>query len=156
LARKLSDVDVARLRALWAQGWNAIDLAAEFDVSRQHVGRLVREEQQPTVAGLDLEALRSGVAGAVDSFLVGAELAPGEEVLTAAARTLAATLDACSRSETASAAAAVPRLAAELIEHLDRLREPVVHKPTKLDELLQRRAARRSAVHTNRPRVGPH
>ena len=77
MARKLTDAEVDRLRELWTEGWSAIDLAAEFDVSRQHVGRLVREEQQPAVARLDPEALRSGVAFAVDVFLTGVALGPG-------------------------------------------------------------------------------
>jgi hypothetical protein len=140
---KLTDVDVGRLRELWAEGWNAIDLAAEFGISRQHVGRLVREEQQPKVAGLDPEALESGVAAAIDVFLADIELGPGDGVPAATARTLAAKLDACAAVETAGAAAAVPRLACELTGLVDRLRVPAVRRPTKLDELLQRRAARR-------------
>ena len=149
MPRKLSDADVERLRELWAEGWNAIDLAAEFDVSRQHVGRLVREEQQPTVARLAPEALRSGVAAAVDAFLADRELGQGDEVVAATARTLAAKLDALAGSETASAAAAIPRLSAELIGVLDRLRAPAVRSPDRLDELLQRRAARRLAAAAN-------
>ena len=157
MARKLNDRDVERLRELWAEGWSAIDLAAEFDISRQHVGRLVRQEQQPAVAGLDPEATRSGVATAVAMFLADAELGPEDEVLAATARTLAASLDACSASETASAAAAIPRLSSELVEVLDRLRTPV-RRPDRLDELVQRRAARRlaAAAGTNdRPTVRP-
>jgi hypothetical protein len=129
MARKLNDADVARLRELWAEGWSAIDLAAEFNVSRQHVGRLVREEQQPTVAGLDPGALGSGVAAAVDGFLADVELGPGDEVLAATARTLAAKLDACAATETATAGAAMPRLCSELVAMLDRLRAPAVRRP---------------------------
>ena len=40
--RKLSVEDVAQLLEKHAAGTSLGDLAAEFDVSRQHVGRLVR------------------------------------------------------------------------------------------------------------------
>jgi hypothetical protein len=130
VARKLTDTEVGRLRELWAEGWSAIDLAAEFDVSRQHVGRLVREEQQPAVAGLDPEALQSGVAAAVDAFLADLELGPGDAAMAAVARTLAAKLDACAATETAAAAAAIPRLSSELVEVLDRCAPPPYRGPT--------------------------
>jgi len=81
------------------------------------------------VAGLDVEALRSGVAAAVDVFLADVELGPGDEVLAATARTLATKLDAVAASETASAAAAIPRLSSELVGVLDRLRAPAVRRP---------------------------
>jgi len=45
-------------------------------------------------------------------FLLDIELGPGDEVLAATARTLAAKLNAC--AETAAAAAAAPRFSAEL------------------------------------------
>jgi hypothetical protein len=109
----------------------------------------VREEQQPAAAGLDSEALESGVAAAVDVFLTDVELGPGDEVLAATARTLAAKLDACAATETVAAAAAIPRLCSELVGMLDRLRAPAVRRPSRLDELLARRVARRSGVHTN-------
>jgi AraC-like DNA-binding protein len=156
VARKLSDRDVERLRELWAQGWNAIDLASEFNISRQHVGRIVREEQHQPVAALDSEALRSGVAAAVDVFLTDVELGRGDEVLAADARVLAAALDRCAARETAAAAAAIPRLSSELVGVLDRLRAPAAQGPSKLDALVQRRAARRlaAAATNNGPR--PH
>ena len=108
--RKLTDRDVERLRALWGEGWNAVDLAAEFDVSRQHVGRLVTHEQQPGIAGLDAEALRSGVAAAVDAFLADVDLGRDDEAPAAVARSLAAKIDSCAASSTGAAAGAMPRL----------------------------------------------
>jgi hypothetical protein len=90
--------------------------------------------------------VRNGVAGAVDAFLADIELRSGDEVLAATARLLAAKLGACAASETASAAAAIPRLSAELVEVLDRLRAPAVRKPDRLDELVRRRAVRRLAA----------
>jgi len=66
-------------------------------------------------------------------FLLDIELGPGDEVLAATARTLAAKLNAC--AETAAAAAAAPRFSAELIAALARLRAPDVRRPDRLDEL---------------------
>ena len=45
MPRKLSDAAVARLRRLWSEGRSTADLSSEFNVSRTHVSRLVREEQ---------------------------------------------------------------------------------------------------------------
>jgi hypothetical protein len=144
--RKLTDSAVTRLRTLWTEGWSAPDLAAEFGVSRQHVGRIVREEQRAVVPGLDAEKARTvGVAAAVEAFLDGAEAREGDEALGAIARTLAAKIDATAAADTTAAAAALPRLVAELTEIIDRLRRPVAHVPDKLDELITRRNARRAA-----------
>jgi hypothetical protein len=159
MPQKLSDADVERLRQLWAEGWNAVDLAAEFGISRMHASRLVREEQRPVIAGLDADRVCNGVASAVDAFLADVELGPGDEVVAATARALGSKLDACSAAESGAAAAAVPRLASELVEVLDRLRAPTARRPDRLDELLQRRAARRlaaAAATNDRPRVRPH
>jgi hypothetical protein len=159
MPRKLAAGDVERLRRLWVEGWSALDLAAEFDISRPHVSRLVRQEQQPVIAGLDADRLRSSVADAVDSFLEGLELGPGDEAFAAMARVLGSKLDAAHASETAAAAQAIPRLAAGLAELLDRLRAPAVRSPDRLDELRRRRAARRlaAAAGTNdRPMARPH
>src|SRR5687767_10361660 len=62
--RKISDEELGRLRHLHDIGWAPQDLAEAFGVTVQHVGRLVRGEQRPVIAGLDAEAVRSGVAGA--------------------------------------------------------------------------------------------
>ena len=157
MARKLTDGAVAHLRELWREGVSAGDLSAMFGVSRQHVSRLVREEQRPVIAGLDADRLRSSVSEAVDAFLADAELGPGDAAMAAVARTLAAKIDALATAETVAAAQAVPRLSAELAVVLDRLRTPI-RRPDELDELVQRRAARRlaAAAGTNdRPAVRP-
>ena len=110
------------------------------------------------IAQLAADRVPDGVAGAVGAFLDDLELGPGDEVLAATARALGAKLDACAAAESAGAAGATPRLSSELVEVLDRLRAPVVRRPDKLDELVQRRAARRlaAAAGTNdRPRARP-
>jgi len=118
---RLTDSDVARLRELWAEGWNAVDLAAEFDISRQHVGRIVRDEQRVVVSP-DADRLRPDAVGAVEAFLESVDLDEGWAVVAATARALAAKLDACSASEAVAVAQAIPRIAAELVDVLDRLR----------------------------------
>jgi ABC-type nitrate/sulfonate/bicarbonate transport system substrate-binding protein len=145
MARKLTDSDVADLRSRWEDGWNAIDLAAAFGISRQHVGRIVKQQQRATIAGLDAERVHASVEGAVEEFLGGLELRDGDEVLAATARMLARKLDACSASDAIAAAHAAPRLAAELAATLERIRTPVDYVPDALDELIARRDARRLA-----------
>ena len=143
--RKVSDEELKRLRHLHAEGWAPGDLAEAFGITPQHVGRLVRGEQRPEIAGLDAEALEAGVAGAVEAFLADVNLDAADEVLAATARALGAKLDACATSSSASAAQAVPRLSSELVEVLDRLRERVPREPDALDLLRERRRARRLA-----------
>jgi transcriptional regulator with XRE-family HTH domain len=146
--RKLSDDDVARLRHLHDEGWAHTDLAAAFGVTTQHVGRLVRGEQRPLIAGLDAAALHagSGVSTAVDSFLEDVDLRGEHVVLAATARALSSKLDACGASEAAAAAQAVPRLAGQLVDVLERLREGVPGEPDELDRLRQRRETRLLAM----------
>jgi hypothetical protein len=108
---KLTDEDVERLRELDDEGWSLPDLAAEFDISPQHAGRLARGDQRPAIVGLGAEAAQSSVLEAVAAFLEGVDLNPGDAVLAATAKTLAEKLDACAVSSAASAAQAVPRLA---------------------------------------------
>ncbi len=146
--RKLSDDDVARLRHLHDEGWSHGDLAAAFGVTTQHVGRLVRGEQRPVIAGLGAEALHagSGVSSAVNAFLDGVDLRGEHVVLAETARALSAKLDACGTSEAAAAAQAAPRLAAQLVDVLERLREGVPREPDALDRLRQRREARLLAM----------
>lgn len=139
--RKLSDADLRRLRQLHADGCAVADVAAEFGVSRQHVGRLVRQEQRPVI-GSDPEQARAGAAHAVDQFLEAVPLDAGDLVLAATARALAAKLDACTASDSSAAAQAVPRLAGELVEVLDRLLEGRPRLPDELDALVARRQAR--------------
>jgi transcriptional regulator with XRE-family HTH domain len=149
--RKLSDEDVARLRHLaMDEGWSHTDLALAFDVTPQHVGRLVRGEQRPTIAGLDADALRDGgVSAAVDAFLEDVELGAGDQVLAAAARALARKLDGCSTSTASSSAQAVPRLAQQLVDVLERLTANMPREPDTLDRLRQRRQARLLALAAN-------
>jgi transcriptional regulator with XRE-family HTH domain len=146
--RKVSDDELERLRDLADDGWSHDDLAQAFGVSRQHVGRLVRGEQRPTIAGLDAEALRCGVSGAVDAFLAGIELSASDAVLAATAHSLATKLDGCAASDATAAAQAVPRLASQLVDVLDRLRLGVPREPDALDLLRQRREARLLALAT--------
>ena len=145
-ARKVSDHDLARLRHLHAEGWRVVDLAAEFDISRRHVSRLLRGDQRPTIAGLDAERLRGGAAEAVGAFLAGLEVDASDAALALIAHGLAAKLDAVLASDSAAAAQAVPRIAAQLVDVLDRLRGVIPLEPDGIDLLRRRRTARRLAV----------
>ena len=71
MARKLTDPQVASLRALAADGHSAAALAERFGVSRRHVGRLLRGEQRQQIAGLDREVARESVGAAVERFVAG-------------------------------------------------------------------------------------
>lgn len=143
--RKLSDDEVARLRALSVDGWSHQDLAAAFGITPQHAGRLVRGEQRPVIAAQDAEAARGGVSDAVATFLEDADLSTRDEVLAATARALATKLDGCAASDAATAAQAAPRLAAQLVDVLAHLRESMPREPDALDVLRQRRQARLAA-----------
>lgn len=140
--RKISDSDVARLRQLADEGWSPAALAAEFGISPQHAGRLVREEQRALIAGLDLDAVRGDVVEAVDRFLDAADLSAADAVRAATARALALKLDACVSSVSAAAAAATPRLAAELVSVLAVLQDGGPRPLDELDALQARRATR--------------
>jgi len=139
--RKISDEDLDRLRHLAGEGWSQSDLADAFGVTTQHAGRLVREEQRPLIAGLDLDAACGDVVAAVDRFLADADLSAADAVRAAAAHAIARKLDACVSSSSAAAAAATPRLASELVAVLGALDDPA-RVPDELDALLARRAAR--------------
>src|SRR5215207_3927163 len=106
MAHKLTDADLGRVRDLHDEGWSHADLADEFRISRQHVGRLVRHEQRPPIAGLDADAVRDSVGAAVDKLLGDVELTAADQVLAAAARALAGKLDSCAASSAAAAAQA--------------------------------------------------
>jgi hypothetical protein len=121
-------------------------LADEFGISRQHVGRLVRGEQRPVIARLDREALCDGVSNAMDAFLSRVELDAGVAVLAVTAQALAAKLDECVQSDSATAAQAVPRIASQLVDVIDRLRGAVPQEMDSLDRLKQRREARLLAM----------
>ena len=143
--RKVSDEELARLRGLAEDGWSHEDLAAAFGISRQHVGRLVRGEQRPMIAGLGAEALREGVSSAVSVFLEDVDLRASDEVLAVLAQALASKLDACVTSDSAAAAQAVPRLSSQLVDVVDRL-SGTVREEDDLDRLRRRHAARRLAM----------
>ena len=102
------------------------------------------------IAGSDADRARSDVTDAVNAFLADLQLGPGDEVFAAAARALGRKIDACSAAETGAAAQAVSRLSAELAEMLDRLLIPAVRKPDRVDQLVQRRTARRLALAAGR------
>jgi hypothetical protein len=82
---------------------------------------------------------------AVERFLADFEPKGENDVLVTTARLLAAKLDACASSDTAAAAQAMPRIAAELFEVLDRLRWAVPHEPDTIEQLAMQRQARMNA-----------
>jgi len=140
--RKISDEDLRLLRLLAEAGEPHADLADRFGISVQHVGRLLRGEQRPTIASWhdDGEAAGVGVADSVTAFLdEGVELSDADAVLAATLRVLAAKLDDCAASDAAAAAHAAPRLAAQLVAALDALRDEVVREPDAVDVLRARR-----------------
>ena len=86
------------------------------------------------------------MSGAVATVLEDIELDRGEMVLAVAAHGLAGKLDACLASDSATAAQAVPRVAAQLVDVLDRLRGVIPLEADGVDLLRRRRSARRLAV----------
>jgi transcriptional regulator with XRE-family HTH domain len=153
--RKVSDEELERLRRLADdEGWTHADLAVAFGITPQHVGRLVREEQRPRIGGLDADLARTSVSDAVESLLEELDLDAAEVVLAAMARTLAAKLDGCAESPTATAAAAIPRLSAELVDVLDRLQDRQPAQPDYIDEMRARRQARLLATVAQQGRRG--
>jgi transcriptional regulator with XRE-family HTH domain len=133
--RKLSDAAVARMRAMAAEGWSRRQLAEEFNVSVQYVGRVLRGEQR---AELPAPEARGEVGFALDEVFKDAEPRSGRTVVVAAvARLLARKIDATAAAESAAAANAAPKLAAQLLEALDRL--ALREEPDALDALRLRR-----------------
>jgi hypothetical protein len=146
--REVSDEGLARLRALAADGWTHEALAEEFDISRQHVGRLVRGEQRSDLP-VDMSDGVHGagvVAEAVEHYLVRVTLNRRDEALAAIARSLAVKLDAATVSESATAAAAAPRLASELAAILGSVEDRAPKEPDGLDRIRARYEARRAGV----------
>jgi hypothetical protein len=119
MPRKLTDAEVAEIRAQAAQGADSTAIAAAFGVTDRHVRRLVRTDQRTT-----LPAARPGiVAIAVAELLDGLELVDdAQRVHAAAALVLAQKLDALPASEAAAAAAAAPGLVRQLGDTLRDLR----------------------------------
>jgi len=146
--KKLTDEQVEQLRELAeVDGWSHEDLAQRFGISRQHVGRLVREDARPKIAGLDPDvATSAGVLAAVNAFLDDLVLKSDALVLAATAKAVASKLDACGASDSASAAQAVPRLASQLVEVLREIDAVTPGPPDRLDEIRDARAARLLAV----------
>jgi hypothetical protein len=118
--KRLTDHQVAEIRAQAASGRPRPEIAEYFHVSRRHVDRLV--------AGLQRQVIRTEadapgpVAVAVRRFLDDLDLDHGNLVLAATAETLAVKLDAVRVSEAAAAATAAPGLARGLADVLRELR----------------------------------
>jgi transcriptional regulator with XRE-family HTH domain len=142
LARKLSDADVTRVRELGTEGLTQSEIAAQFDVGRRQVGRILSGGSRPQLAGLDRDIVDSGnVLLAVDQFLTGIRLDDANEVTAAVARNLASQLDGTAAKGSAAGAAAAPRIAVELAAAITDLRG-TVREPDGLDALKAKRAAR--------------
>ena len=90
--------------------------------------------------------MRSGVVAAVNAFLADLDLSTADAALAAVASTLAVKLDGCAAADSAGAAQAAPRLAAELVDVLERVQGRVPRELDAVDHLNQRRAARRLTV----------
>lgn len=144
--RKIGDGDLARLRRLADEGVSPGDLADAFGVTVQHVRRLLRGEQRGAIAGLDPDVVRADVVLAVNQFLEDADLSAADGVRAATARALALKLDACVSSTSASAAAATPRLSAELVAVLGVLQDGAPRELDELDALVARRDTRLLAM----------
>jgi transcriptional regulator with XRE-family HTH domain len=150
--RKITDADLARLRNLADDGWSRDDLAAAFGITQQHVGRLVRGDQRPDIAAPGAQeqaedrAGGDGVSPAVERFLAATELGPESDVLGETARALAGKLDGCSASTAVAAAQAAPRIAAQLIDVLERLQAEAKREPDGIDLLRQQHVERRARL----------
>jgi hypothetical protein len=122
---KLTDAQVAEIRALASEDVSHSELARRFGVSRQHVTRLVRSELVP-VPPVDVGVWSAGgVASAVRALLQRAGLNPEGDVEAATAVVLAEKLDQCRESLTAQSAMAVPGVSRALQEVLDQVRGAV-------------------------------
>ncbi len=140
--KKLTDADVGRIRALSLEGRATGEIAADFDVSRRHVARILKGTARPQLGGLDADLVGAGnVQTAVDRFLSGLNLSAADLVLAASARSLAWKLDETSHNDSVGAAAAAPQIAQRLIAVVAELRGDE-HVPDAVDELVQRRQAR--------------
>jgi transcriptional regulator with XRE-family HTH domain len=100
MSMKLSDTDVATMRNLAAKGTSRGDLAAQFGVTRRHVGRILRGEQRQQLGGLDQDLARGSLVQATERFLSGlGDRLCADEVLAEAALALAAKLDQARASD---------------------------------------------------------
>jgi hypothetical protein len=115
MSMKLSDTDVATMRNLAAKGTSRGDLAAQFGVTRRHVGRILRGEQRQQLGGLDQDLARGSLVQATERFLSGlGDRLCADEVLAEAALALAAKLDQARASDASAASAVAPAIAREL------------------------------------------
>src|SRR5262245_44535250 len=114
MSPRLSDVQTAEVVRLAAAGMKQAELAAKFGVTQSAVSRIVSGARRGSAESTSPGA----VAVALDVFL--AELEPdGVGVVHAeTARALAVKVDACRSSTSVAAAAALPRIVAQLQELL--------------------------------------
>jgi transcriptional regulator with XRE-family HTH domain len=144
---KLSDAQVAEVRALNAGGVGRAEIAARFGVSVQHVGRLVLGRSRPTTSNLAAGLIADrDVTRAVERFVEGLELDAEQRVLAEAALALAAKLDQCRASPSAAAAQAAPAVARQLIEVVAQLRERQPQPDNPLTQIRRRLDAQLSAM----------
>src|SRR4051794_13618986 len=108
MPRKLSDADVTDLRRSAAAGASPAEIAQAFGVSRQHVSRLVLEQQRVTAG----RSVRGPITEATEVFLASVEPDSRSLVLASVVRGLAAKLDGLGESDSAAAAMAAERLTA--------------------------------------------
>src|SRR5262245_40600525 len=114
MRKRLSDVQTAEVARLAAAGMKQAELAVKFGISQSAVSRIVAGERR----GSAESSTAGAVAVALDAFLV--ELEPdGVGVVHAeTARAVAAKVDVCRSSSSVAAAAALPRIVAQLHELL--------------------------------------
>ena len=127
---RLSDGQVAEIRARHGEGVSCAELATTFQVSRRQVERIVAGDQRRVVEA----PAESPVLEAVEQLLGGLDLDSADMVLAETARTIAGKLDGCAASDSAAAAAAVPGLSRELAALLGQLAGRV-REPDRIDEL---------------------
>jgi hypothetical protein len=139
--RKLTQADAVEIRARVSGGASKDALADAFGVSRRHIDRVVSGETLAGVGGPHELTNGKSASSTLEEFLDGLTLDNHAETLAAAARVIAAKLDACRASNAATAAAAVPALSREFTAVLDQLRT-ATRGPSPLDLIRQRRDAK--------------
>ncbi len=121
---RLSDVDVANIRAMAGEGHSLQEIAEQFGTSRQHVWRLVRNQQRQDLPDPTAVLEESSVVAAVRATLEGAGWSAEEDVRAATAIALAEKLDSVRATATANGAMAAPGLARALHDTLSELHTP--------------------------------
>jgi hypothetical protein len=140
MAQRLSDAEIAAIRYARKQGCSVAEIAAEYAVPPQYVRRVLKGSARPQIGGLDAGAVATATIQAVDRFLAGLELCPADAVLAETARGLAEKLDAVRASDSATAAAAAPSIARQLVDVVAALRG-IWTEPSPLEDILRRRDA---------------